>query len=76
MRTLIAEHWGLSAGGGWVVVNGLPGEMNFGRLVATGFNDEHEAAEFIRMAATEINIQMSMPTKRRRLRVINGGKAE
>ena len=49
MRNLIAPNWGLG-NAAWVVVNGIPGEMNFDRLVATGFRDEREAHEFIRMA--------------------------
>ena len=79
MRTLIAEHWGLSAGGGWVVVNGLPGEMNFGKLVATGFRDEQEALEFIRQIE-EINTSghgalIACPNAwRPELRIIQGGR--
>lgn len=74
---LIAENWALSGSPDyWVVVNGIPGEMNYGNMIANGFRSQEEALEFIRLAQTkdqplwESGVSPMPP----RLRVIKGGR--
>ncbi len=60
---LIAENWALSGSPDyWVVVNGIPGEMNYGNMIANGFRSQEEALEFIRLAASNPSLlRMPLP---------------